>query len=428
VKIEMWPIDRPTPYDGNPRVISDTAVDKVMRSLVEFGWRQPLLVDAAGVVVVGHARLRAARRMGLAQVPVHVAEGLSPEQVRAYRIADNRTGEESEWDQLQLLREVEALGAAGAGIDLSSLGFDADQLKRLVEGADLYDDGDGVREDEAAKGDADEAPPLNRSVEALSIAGQVYQLGPHRLMCGSSTDADQVKQLLGAQSIDCVWTDPPYGVSYVGGTADALTIENDDLDPEQLEAFLRQAFGLAVALCVPGAAWYVASPGGPLFHVFGSVMRDLGLWRQTILWVKDQFVLGRQDHHWKHEPLFAGETPEPGAKDSDSLIYGWKDGKHFWRGGRRQDTVWEIPRPKRSVDHPTMKPVALVQRCLLNSTRRGAVVYDPFGGSGTTMIAAAKAGCHARLMELSPAYCDVIRRRWGVFAAENNFDAGPGAL
>lgn len=428
MNIEQCPIDSITPYADNPRIISDAAVDKVMASIIAYGFQQPIVVDAQRVIIVGHTRHRAARKAGMTTVPVVCADQLTADQVRAYRVADNRTAEESEWDQLRLRHEVEAISLAG--LDVSATAFDSDQLARLLAGDDLYDDGVGPREDEATSGDPDAVPALVRTTEPASVLGQVYQLGPHLLMCGSSTDAGQVEQLFGTERIDCVWTDPPYGVAYVGKTAAAMTIQNDDLDEAALDKFLRAAFTQALERCKPGATWYVASPGGPLFHIFGAVLRDYGIWRQTILWVKDAFVLGRQDHHWKHEPLFVGAAPTRAGegKDSDPILYGWKEGKHYWRGGRCQDTVWEIPRPKRNADHPTMKPVALVHRALLNSTRRGSVVYDPFGGSGTTLIAAAKAGCHARLMELSPVYCDVIRRRWATFAVENHLERGSGCL
>jgi len=235
----------------------------------------------------------------------------------------------------------------------------------------------------------------------------------HRVMCGDSTSEADIAQVLGQDQADLVWTDPPYGVAYVGKTADALTIENDRLDEAGLEALLVAALGAVHERTKPGGVWYVASPGGELFFTFGSVLKRLGVWRHTIIWVKDQFVLGRADYHYRREPLF----------------YGWKEGAgHFFVDDRTQDTVWEIPRPRRSEEHPCMKPLELVARSIRNSSRRGDLVVDPFGGSGTTLLAAAQEGRRARLIELGPGYCDVIRRRWTGYARSAGFDPGPGAL
>jgi site-specific DNA-methyltransferase (adenine-specific) len=181
---------------------------------------------------------------------------------------------------------------------------------------------------------------------------------------------------------------------------DRKTVTNDDLTDERLIDLLRRAFTIALEHCRPGAAWYVAAPGGPRHVDFALVLAELGLVRETLMWVKDQFVFGRQDYHWRHEPIF----------------YGWKPGgRHYWAGGRDQDTVWEIPRPRRSAEHPTMKPVALIERSLQNSSCRDAVVLDPFAGSGSTLIAAETTGRRCLAMEIDPHYCDVIRRRYEDF-------------
>jgi len=195
---------------------------------------------------------------------------------------------------------------------------------------------------------------------------------------------------------DCVWTDPPYGVSYVGKTVDALTIDNDD-DPVALKKLLQLSFDAACVASKPGGAWYVAAPPGPLHAMFSDILDELGIWRQTLAWVKDSFVMGHSDYHYRHEPIF----------------YGWKPGAaHYFIADRTQDTVWDIPRPKRSTEHPTMKPVALIDRALKNSTRPGETVLDPFGGSGSTLIAAHDTGRIARLVEIDPRYVDVICRRY----------------
>ena len=209
---------------------------------------------------------------------------------------------------------------------------------------------------------------------------------------------------------DCIWTDPPYGVSYVGKTKDALTIQNDSLNPKELRGLLDGAFGQALRYSDPGAAWYVAAPPGPLHLVFGNCLLDLGIYRQQIIWAKDVFVLGHADYHYKHEPNFYGYSPGYTGRRGR--------GGEGWYGDHAQDTLWEIPRPKRSEDHPTMKPVELVIRSLSNSTTKGATVVDCFGGSGTTLIAAQISGRIARLIELGPKYCDVIARRYQELTGE----------
>lgn len=221
---------------------------------------------------------------------------------------------------------------------------------------------------------------------------------------------------------DAVWTDPPYGVAYVGKTKAALTIQNDNLGLGDLTEFLRRTLGAALAVCRPGGAWYVAAPAGPAFLAFATVLTELGVWRQTISWVKNVLVMGHSDYHYRHEPVFYGHVPgaEPPAlppaeydETTEALLYGWAPGAaHQPPPDRKQDTVWEFPKPKASRQHPTMKPVALIEKALRNSTRAGSVVLDPFGGSGSTLIACHLTGRVARLVELDPRYVDVICRRY----------------
>jgi len=223
-------------------------------------------------------------------------------------------------------------------------------------------------------------------------------LGDHYLYVGSSLETETYEKLLGDDLIDVVWTDPPYGVDYTGKTKDALKINNDALTIRDTENFLRTAFTEANNHCKPGAVWWVAAPPGPpTFISFAVVLTEMDIWRQTIAWVKDQFVMGFSDFHWRHEDLFYGWTP--GAQ-------------HHTPPDRKQDTVWEIARPKASKTHPTMKPVELVVKSLLNSSDRDDIVFDGFGGSGTTLIAAEKTGRRCRMAELDPRYADVICRRY----------------
>ncbi len=388
-----------SPYDRNPRQ-NDAGVGKVAASIREFGFNQPIAVDEDLVILAGHTRWKAALQLELEHVPVVVVSGLSAAQRRAYRLADNRTAQESDWDDALLLDELLALDAAG--FDLALTGFDADELARIVP-VDPFpgDDPDAVPE-----------PPA----VPVTQPGDAIELGGHRLVCGDSTDPDAWDQLLAGDLVDLVWTDPPYGVSYeakhqrlaadCGGrrrSADASAIANDDLSPDALQEFLRRALGLAAARSRPGAAWYVAAPAGPLHAVFGGVLTELGIWRQTITWVKDSLVLSMSDYHYRHEPIF----------------YGWKPGAaHYFVDDRTQDTIWEIPRPRRSEEHPTMKPAELVARAVRNSSLRDQLVADPFGGSGTTLMACEMEGRRARLVELAPVYCDVIVARWERFTGK----------
>lgn len=393
-------IEKVRPYPGNPRKNAD-AVAKVASSLTTFGWRQPIVVDEDYVVIAGHTRLLAAQQLGHAKVPVHVATGLTADQVRAYRLADNRVAQEAEWDDDLLAQELLAL--TDAGFDLALTGFNDDELASLLaEPTGLLPD---VDPDEVPE------PPTT----PVTKKGDVYRLGPHRLVCGDSTDAHAWEALMGEDRAAMIWTDPPYGVAYEGKTKDKLVIDNDDLSVDDLTDFLRGSLSLAAAYSRPGSPWYVAAPHGPQFLSFAIVGHEIGWWRQTIVWVKDVFALGRSDYHYRHEAILVGEQPvgDEVVQHHAVLGYGWTKGAgHLWHGGRKQDTVWEVPKPRANKDHPTMKPVALIERALTNSSEKGAIVVDPFGGSGSTLIACESTGRSGRLIELSERYCDVIVNRW----------------
>lgn len=403
MKIQQLSPDVLRPYPGNPRRRDDATLDAIARALTEFGWRQPIVVDRDLVVVVGHGRLAAAQRLGLTRVPVHVASDLSPAKVRAYRLADNALAERAEWDDEALVAEL--LGVRDAGLDPLLSGLPAGDVERLLLG------GGGT----LPGVDLEEAPP--RPAEPTTRPGDRYELGPHRLVCGSALEASAWERLMGRERWDLCFTDPPYGVHYVGKTSSALTIANDDLAVPELAAFLTDAFTQAGSRARPGAAWYVTAPHGPPFLAFALAATHLGWWRQTILWVKDAFTLSRQDYHWRHEAMLVGEQPAESdvgeAAEVTVLGYGWSpNAAHRFHGGRKQDTVWEVPRPRRNPDHPTMKPVALIERALLNSSVRGARVADCFAGSGSTLMACQAQGRVARCLELDPGYCDVIVERW----------------
>lgn len=400
VKAAEWvPIGDLTPWDRNPRR-NDHAVDEVARSIERFGWGAVIIARKAdNVVIAGHTRLKAAQKLGMDKVPVRWLD-LDPAEAAALALADNKVGELADWDNDVLSEVLRALESDGA--DLDGLGFSAEELDALLGGPEELPGSEGE----------DDVPEVQEDPD--SVPGGVYELGPHRLVCGDSTDPGAWSAAMPDGEVGAaMWTDPPYGVSYVGGTAEALTIANDSLNPEELESFLGAALGEANDRLAPGAVVYVAAPSGNLFAVFGTVLAAMDLWRHTLVWVKDRFVLGRCDYHYRHESIF----------------YGWKPGgAHAWSSGRDKDSVLEVKRPSANRDHPTMKPVELIVRCLDNHPLKGGIVIEPFGGSGSTMIAAAQVGARARLIELDPRYCDVIRRRWTRYALKHGLDVGPGGL
>jgi DNA modification methylase len=402
--VEYWPLERPIPYARNPRK-NDGAVDKVAASIKEFGWKQPIVVDSEGVIVVGHTRLLAARKLGLGEVPVVVASDLTPAQCKAYRLADNRSNEEAEWDAALLALELDDLKIDG--FDLRVTGFDPQEISAYD--AIAHSTEAGVTDDDDVP-----APPA----KPRSVPGDLWLLGHHRVLCGDATSMTDVERLLDGVRADLVIIDPPYNVSYVGKTKDALTLQNDALGDERFYDFLRDSFvNLFVALKDGGGIYVFHSDTEGLN--FRRAFAESGLkLSQVCIWVKQTMVMGRHDYHWQHEPV----------------LYGWKPGAaHPWHADRKQTTLWKFDRPLRSADHPTMKPIALLEYPIRNSSLPGAVVLDVFGGSGSTLIACEKTtrapgstliACEktarrALLMELDPVYVDVIVARWQAFTGRH---------
>jgi len=359
----------------NARKHSQRNLDAIAASLEKFGQRKPIVVHR-GVILAGNGTLEAAKSLGWTEIDVaEVPDDWDNETAKAYALADNRTAELAEWDESELAKQL--LELVDAKWDIAELGF---EMPQVVETTPIDED------------DVPEAP-----AEPRTKLGDVWQLGKHRLVCGDSTDVTVFDKLLGEEKVDLVWTDPPYGVSYVGKTKDALTIENDTLNIAELEDFLRSAFNAIFTATKPGACWYVAAPSGNLFQAFSIPLSELDVWRHTLVWVKDTLVMGRADYHYRHESIFYGWTP--GAA-------------HQTPPDRKQDTIWEIKRPKANKEHPTMKPVELIERAIQNSSLAGQLVLDAFGGSGSTLIACEQTKRVARLVELDPKYCDVIVTRW----------------
>ena len=420
-KIQEWPIENVRPYENNPRKIPQKAVDAVAASIKEFGFKQPIVVDKAGVIIVGHTRLKAAEKLGLAKVPVIVASDLTDEQARAYRLADNRTGEIAMWDRPILDDELRRI----LDIDMMDFGF----LEPEPEPEGTDDDFDPDEAMDKARSGSDGDGAIRR--------GDIFRLGDHILMCGDSTAAEDVTRLMGGGTADMVLTDPPYNVDYAGkndylntyekGNRNGTAIQNDKMEDTAFYSFLLLAFHRVAESLKEGGAFYIWHSDIEGLN-FRRAIKESGLTlKQTLIWNKNNFVLGRQDYQWRHEPC----------------LYGWKEGaSHYFIEDRSQETVFQkkpedvdgmteeeakdtlkkilslpatvidCPKPQRSDEHPTMKPVTLMARLIRNSTRREDIVLDLFGGSGSTLIACEQLGRKCRMMELDPLYCRVIIDRW----------------
>jgi DNA modification methylase len=389
-RIELWPVDRLRPYERNPRTHSDAQVDQIAASMVEFGWTNPILVDENAGILAGHGRLLAARKLGLAEVPVIRFEHLSEAQKRAYILADNQIALQAGWNDALLMEELAWL--RDERFDLDLIGFDASELERLLALAD----------GEATSDEADDEVP-EPPEELVSKPGDLWVLGNHRLLCGDATVLADVERVLGGQLADMTFCDPPYNVDYANSPKDKLRgkhrpILNDDLGGG-FETFLLDA--CTNILAVTKGAVYVCMSSSELHTLQRAFTAAGGKWSTFVIWAKNTFTLGRADYQRPYEPM----------------LYGWKEGAdHYWCGARDQGDVWFFDNPVRNDLHPTMKPVALVERAIRNSSKTRDIVLDPFGGSGSTLIACEKAGRQARLVELDPKYCDVIVRRWQEFS------------
>lgn len=387
MEVRNLKIDEIKPYENNPRNNLD-AVDATANSIKEFGWQQPIVVDKDMVIIAGHTRYLAAKKLGCDTVPVVVASNLSDEQVRAYRLADNKTGELAEWDFKLLDTELQDI----LDIDMSDFGFELD-----------------ISEDEEVKeDDFDEEVPE----EPKSKLGQIYQLGRHRLMCGDSTNSESVKKLLGGVQADLLLTDPPYNVDYGGKsmadkkrskTRKDETIKNDYQDDKRFLGFLTSALSNGFNYMKSGASFYIWYAQSQSIAFYEACRASKLSVRQQLIWNKNSMVVGRQDYQWKHEPC----------------LYGWAEGgSHSWYSDRKQTTVLNFDRPTHSDLHPTMKPIALFDYQIKNSTKSGDVVLDLFGGSGTTVMACEQNGRNACVMEYDPKYVDVIIKRWEDFTGK----------
>ena len=384
--VEHWGIDRLIPYGRNARTHSDGQVAQIAASMVEFGWTNPVLADSRGNVIAGHGRLAAAKSLGLDTVPVVILDHLTEAQRRAYILADNKLALNAGWDEETLAAELHALN--GDGYDLCVIGFSDEELDALMAPLDDEGDGqgDGAGEDEVPEPPAD---PVTRP-------GDLWILGQHRLLCGDSTILADVEKVLGGAPANMCFTDSPYNVDYgaPGKGGKGRRILNDALGG----GFRQFLYDVCVnILTVTKGAVYMCMSSSELHTLQSAFLEAGGHWSTFIIWAKNTFTLGRSDYQRQYEPI----------------LYGWKEGGgHYWCGARDQGDVWSINKPARNDLHPTMKPVELVERAIGNSSRENEIILDPFGGSGTTLIACEHMSRQARLLELDPKYVDVIVLRW----------------
>jgi site-specific DNA-methyltransferase (adenine-specific) len=381
------PIDSVELHPRNPRR-GDVAA--VTESLRRFGQKKTVVVQASTrYVVAGNHLVQAARALHWTEIAANVQD-MDDAEATAFMLADNRTSDLGGYDDALLAAIIAEQAAAD---NLAATGYDDDAVAALLRAAGI----------EESRGDPDAAPDRPAAAELYVKPGELWALGRHRLLIGDSTQPGDVERLTAGSSVDLIWTDSPWGCDYTGKTAAALRIANDDLGAEGTRELVTAALRLAPLR--PGGSFYLAAPSGPLHLEFLLALRaaDLTL-RQTLAWVKDRFVLGHSDYHARHE----------------AILYGWRDGAaHYFLDDRTQDSVWEIPRPTRSEVHPTMKPVELVERAIRNSSRPGDTVYDPFCGSGTTLVAAEKSGRTCLALEIDPTYAQVAIERWQTFAGQS---------
>jgi len=410
-RVEMWPLARLVPYERNSRTHSPEQIAQIAKSILEFGFTQPILVDeTSGVILAGHARLRAAHSLGMTQAPVVPLGHLSEAQRRAYIIADNKLALNAGWDEGMLRLELEEL-TKDASLDLGVIGFSDKELEAIRN--DSGDKADGET-------DPDDAPKAQE--EIVSERGDLWLLGNHRLLCGDATDPDDAALVLGDERANLILTDPPYNVNYfhsarerrqarISGRREKLhdVIQKDDASPEEFQDFLDAVMKVYAAILKPTGSMYC-------FYAilrntaFEAAIEQAGMEiRCHIIWAKNHFVLTFNRYKQQHEAL---------------LYCHLKGETDVWYGDNTQSTVWLEKKPMANREHPTMKPVELLERALVNSTRRHDIVVDFFGGSGSTLIACERMGRLCRMIEIEPVYCDVILRRWAAHTRRQPVLAG----
>ena len=383
LQVRSVPVDQLIPNVRNSRTHTDEQIAQVAASIDEFGWTNPILIRPDYVVIAGHARLLAARKLGLTEVPVIELRGLSEAQCRALAIADNKLALNAGWDDEMLRIELAALQAEDFNLNL--IGFEDEELARLLA------------EQDAAEGltDEDAVPELPQT--PTSITGDLWSLGNHKLLVGDATIREHVHRLMAGDAADLVFTDAPFNVGYIGYTEERLTIQGDRMSDIEFKQFLATSFANYRTIVKPGASLYICHSSS-WQREFQNALEAAGLEvRCQIIWAKNTFAWGFGRYKFQHEPIFYCHVA--GQKDP-------------WYGDKTQSTLWEEKKPAANRIHPTSKPVELIERALLNSSKAGDLVVDLFGGSGSTLIGCERRGRKANLMEIDQKYADCICRRW----------------
>ncbi len=388
-RIDLWPIDKLVLFARNPRTHSEAQIIQISASITEFGFNNPILVDPEGEIIAGHGRLLAARKLGLKEVPVIVLDHLSDVQKRAYLIADNKLAENAWWNDEMLREQLAALEAEN--FDVGVIGFEDEELAQLL---DAQEAADGLT-------DEDEIPALPET--PVSRTDDLWILGDHRLVVGDATNHEHVVRLMGGESAVLVFTDPPYNVDYEGYTDDRLKIKGDRMSDADFKQFLDDIFRSYGVILQPDASLYICHPSSWQREFQDALERSGFEIRCQIIWVKHTFAWGFGRYKYQHEPIFYAHVA--GQKDR-------------WYGDKSQSTVWQENKPSANRLHPTMKPVELIERALVNSSQAGDIVVDLFGGSGSTLIGCERLGRKARLMEIDPKYADVIIQRWQAYTGK----------
>ena len=396
VHVEMWPIGRLVPYLRNPRK-NDAAVDRMCGSIQQFGFKVPCLVRSDGEVVDGHLRLKAARKLGITEIPIVLCDEWSPAQVKAFRLMVNRSVGWAEWDEEML--GLELLELKGLDFDLDLTGFDSNELDNYLAGVDATP---GLTDEDAAP-----EPPET----PVSRAGDLWMLGNHRVLCGDATNPADIERLMQVERADLVFTDPPYNVDYTGYTKQKLTLKGDRMPEDEFRRFLRTSFDNYRTVIKPGASLYVCHASS-VQRDFQDAIESAGFEvRCQIIWAKNTFAWGFGRYKFQHEPIYYCHV----AGESDA-----------WYGDKSQSTLWVEKKPAANREHPTMKPVELIERALPNSSKAGDLVVDLFAGSGSTLIACEHRDRNARLMEIDPKYADVIVQRWQEYTGKSATLEGAG--
>lgn len=389
MKVLQIPIEKLNMAQYNPRKAlqsGDIEYEKLKGSIQEFGYVDPIIWNQqTGNVVGGHQRLTVLKDLGYSEIACVVLD-IDETREKALNIALNKIN--GEWD-IPALREL-LIDLSDSSISLELTGFDQKEIYDILQ---QFEESIGeIKEDDFSLEDA-----VNEIREPQSKPGYIWLLGPHRLMCGDATNPDHVAMLMNGHFADMVFTDPPYNVDYTGKTKEALKIQNDKMAHDKFKSFLLASYTNLFSITKEGGAIYVCHADSEGVN-FRTAMLEVGwLLKQTIIWVKNAFVMGRQDYHWRHEPI----------------LYGWKPGaSHQWYGDRKQDTVWEINKPNANKEHPTIKPLDLIAKAINNSSKGRDIVVDLFGGSGSTLITADQQNRICFTMEIDPVYCDVVKNRW----------------